>query len=295
MVKHTCEICNKIFEKKSHFIQHLNKKKPCGPLISKKNLVPPKIPPNSPQIPPKNPLISNDKNTCMYCFKKYSRTDHLKRHLLKNCKIKRESDIEKENIFKLLLEKDKQNKQNKIEIDELKNQNKILIDKINKLISLKEHSKSKKTINNKTIINQTNNQTNNNQTNNIVMVNFGKEDLSIIDKKIFLDRVVKNRLYGVKVPEEILKIIHFNPNYPQLSNIYISDINREKYMIFEDGEWKLSPIDKIPEVIEKVALYSNNLDGKLYSLPVILEGLGFTNIDAVSYISFNFFLLTNPK
>ena len=59
MVKHTCEICNKIFEKKSHFIQHLNKKKPCGPLISKKNLVPPKIPPNSPQIPPKNPLISN--------------------------------------------------------------------------------------------------------------------------------------------------------------------------------------------------------------------------------------------
>ena len=33
----------------------------------------------------------------------------------------------------------------------------------------------------------------------------------------------------------------------------------------------------------------------MFVLPVMLEGLGFTNIDAVSYISFNFFLFTNPK
>ena len=36
MVKHTCEICNKIFEKKSHFIQHLNKKKSCAEIKNEK-------------------------------------------------------------------------------------------------------------------------------------------------------------------------------------------------------------------------------------------------------------------
>jgi hypothetical protein len=61
-------------------------------------------------------------------------------------------------------------------------------------------------------------------------------------------------------PEEILKIIHFNPEYPQLSNIYISDINREKFMIFENGEWKLTPSDKIPEVIDKIVLYTNDVE-----------------------------------
>jgi hypothetical protein len=63
-------------------------------------------------------------------------------------------------------------------------------------------------------------------------------------------------LSGVKIPDEVLKIIHFNPMYPQLSNIYISDINREKCMVFEDNEWKLSSIDNIPQIMDKVCLFS---------------------------------------
>ena len=31
----------------------------------------------------------------------------------------------------------------------------------------------------------------------------------------------------------------------------------------EDGEWKLSPVDKIPEVIDKVVGYSNHMELKL--------------------------------
>ena len=45
--------------------------------------------------------------------------------------------------------------------------------------------------------------------------------------------------------------------YPQLSNIYISDINREKCMVFEDNEWKLSNIDNIPQIMDKVCIFSN--------------------------------------
>jgi hypothetical protein len=99
------------------------------------------------------------------------------------------------------------------------------------------------------------------------MVNFGKEDLSIIDEKQFIDRIIKKpNVSGVKIPDEVLKIIHFNPQYPQLSNIYISDINREKCMVYEDGEWKLSNVDNIPQIMDKVCVFSadqiNNLRTK---------------------------------
>jgi len=34
-------------------------------------------------------------------------------------------------------------------------------------------------------------------------------------------------------------------------------------MIYDDGEWKLSPIDKIAEVIDKVILFFNNVETDL--------------------------------
>jgi len=158
----------------------------------------------------------------------------------------------------MLLEKDKQ-------INILIEQNKYLIKKISTMDKIKKNKSTKNINSNNTTNVNSNNITNNtsNTNNNIVMFNFGNEDLNIIDKQIYLDRVVKKQLSGVKIPEEILKLIHFNPQYPQLSNIYISDINREKCMVWENGEWKLSPVDKIPEVIDKVVTYSNDVENEL--------------------------------
>jgi len=34
-------------------------------------------------------------------------------------------------------------------------------------------------------------------------------------------------------------------------------------MIYESGEWKLTPSDKIPEIIDKVVLFSNEAETKL--------------------------------
>ena len=206
---------------------------------------------------------------CSFCNKKLSSKYILLRHMKDYCKVKKENDEEKENIFKSLLEKDKKKD---MEITELKKQNelfekqnKILMDKIDKLINInlkssKTINNNKKTINNnqKTITTNNNQKITNTMNNNIIMVNFGKEDLSIIDEKQFIDRVVKKPLLsGVKIPDEVLKIIHFNPEYPQLSNIYISDINREKCMVFEDGEWKLSSVDNIPQIMDKICIFSN--------------------------------------
>ena len=299
MVKRYCPKCNAEFNQKGHFDYHINRKYDCSinsnlsiDLKDEKteNL---NICQNLPKfakicqnqkinenlIKPNNSIIfksdkldlteinnlsinTNDMNyCCSFCNKKYSSKYTLSRHLKDICKIKKDTEIEKENIFKLLLEKDKQKE---FEINELKKQNKIfekqnkiLMDKIDKLISLKENYKPSKIINNLSSI--TNNLSNSNNTqNNFVMVNFGKEDLSIIDERLFIDRIIKkNTISGVKIPDEVLKIIHFNPMYPQLSNIYISDINRDKCMVYENGDWILSNIDNIPQIMDKICLFSH--------------------------------------
>ena len=298
MVQRICSKCNAVFDRKYCYDRHINKKFNCNQNIDKindENDIFSNFPnfsisyPNfskSFQIFPNENLQMNDNNksnddyniknsiyNCNYCLRSYTLKGNLVKHL-KVCKIKKENDNEKETIFKLLLEKDKQHqeelKQHKEEVYELKKQNKILMDKIDKLINMNSYSTQAKIINtnnqtnsNNLINNQTNsnNTITNNQTNqnNFIMVNFGKEDLSIIDEKLFIDRIIKKpTISGVKIPDEVLKIIHFNPQYPQLSNIYISDINREKCMVYEDNEWKLSNIDNIPQIIDKVCVFSTD-------------------------------------
>ena len=328
MVKRQCPKCKAQFDRKSHYDYHINRKNECVPndeIQDENNEVFQNFPNLSKNFPNFSKSFQNFPNTdltnlddekcdeetnitnpdfnCSFCLKSYSSKGNLVKHL-KNCKVKKENDDEKEQIFKLLLEKDKQHKEelyhhreeiklHKEEVNELKKQNKLLMDKIDKLI--KTTSKAGKTgkinkittSNDNSITNQTNqmnsnNTITNNQTNNmqnIVMVNFGKEDLSIIDEKQFIDRIVKqNKISGVKIPDEVLKIIHFNPQYPQLSNIYISDINREKCMVYEDGEWKLSSINNIPQIMDKVCIFSaeqiNNLKTKHPDNKPLHERLG---------------------
>ena len=265
MVNRTCSKCNTVFNRKSNYDYHINKKFDC----IQKNIKDAEIKNDFPIFPKTFQLFPIENNinfSCHCCVKEYSTKGNLTKHL-KNCKIKINNDNEKENIFKLLLEKDKQYKE---EMNELKKQNKFvmkqnekLIKKIDLLIKNKNNLTPTQITNNNILNSNSNNINSNNIQNNIVMVNFGNEDLSIIDKKLFMDRIVKKQITGVKIPDEILKIIHFNPEYPQLSNIYISDINREKCMIYDSGEWKLTPSDKIPEIIDKVILFSNDVETEL--------------------------------
>ena len=285
MVKRICQKCNAVFERKSNYEFHINRKFDCVKNTNNKteeNNVFQNFPNLSKTFPNLSKTFQknlddnffNNKNekcitedgmvntkfNCCYCLKTYSSKGNMVKHL-KICKVKKENDEQKENIFKLLLEKDKQHKEelklHKEEVDELKKQNKLLIDKIDKLITRNSNINHNQQITNTNSNNTINNQTNNTQNNNIVMVNFGKEDLSIIDERLFIEKIVKkNNISGVKIPDEVLKIIHFNPQYPQLSNIYISDINREKCMVYEDGEWKLSNFDNIPQIMDKICVFS---------------------------------------
>jgi len=285
MVKRKCPKCQAEFDKKSTYDYHINRKTVCRQINNNKNNDLNEIHPNpnnsisNPNYSILNPSKSKkefhnqqsikaidiyniediEKNSnillCGFCSKSYSSKSNLNKHL-KVCRVKKTNDEEKEKIFKFLLEKDKEKDK---KIDELEKQNKILMDKIDKLININSKQiKIKTNTNSNNKITNSNNTTNTTNTqNNIMMVNFGKEDLSVIDEKQFIERVIKKPfLSGVKIPDEVLKIIHFNPLYPQMSNIYISDINRDKCMVYEDGEWKLSSVDNIPQIMDKVCVFS---------------------------------------
>lgn len=295
-----CPNCDRKFNRKAHLEQHFNKKNPCVKIPIKNEEIP--INPNksikNPEIVPNDIKVNQEPNineldldpsiTCQYCMKTFYQTSNLNKHIKYNCKIKKQQDEEKEDIFKRLLLQEELLKEKDAQIHKLISQNDVLINKIcvleEKVDKISNISKSvvntKKTINNTTNVSNSNsNNTTNNTTNNtlntsntsntnngiiVQLVNYGKEDLDKIDIKHFINNIVKNnKVCGVKIPEEILKLIHFNPAYPELNNIYISDINREKCMIYDDGMWKLSPDDKIPEVIEKVVSFSYDKENEL--------------------------------
>ena len=298
-MQYICPNCNKDFGQKSNLDRHLNKKNPCvkTPLKNIELQINPNKSVNNPEIQViPDVIIQEDIQepnqiennldpsiTCQYCLSTFYQTSNLNKHLKFNCKIKKQKDEEKEEIFKKLLlkdsiikEKEEQINKKDEQINKILEQNQQLITQIQKLTKLSLHNNTKSnkssksvqmakniTNNNSNTANSNNTTTNTSNTSNIVLFNFGKENLDIIDKKQYINRVIKNNISGVKIPEEILKLIHFNPQYPQLSNIYISDINREKCMVFDDGMWKLSPTDKIPEVIDRVVEYSYNQDEEL--------------------------------
>jgi ElaB/YqjD/DUF883 family membrane-anchored ribosome-binding protein len=231
--------------------------------------------------------IATENNTfiCKFCEKAFGRNDNLTRHIKKSCKVRKAQIEEKEIIFRQLVEKDKIiNKlveQNQEIIKKKEEDNKKLIeqsqeiikkkdDDIKKLVEqiqilVKNNIKNKDNEGNKIklnksklISNSNNNINSNNTVNNTVNIQitqFGKEDFNEIDDKDF-QKIIRNpRILGVKVPEEILKLLHFNPNYPKFQNFFVSDYNREKIMIHDGKSWILESPDKIKSVLEQIITF----------------------------------------
>ena len=278
MVNYRCEICGKDFKKKSHWIDHTeNKKKPCHInsdnkiILTEMNTNPQKKltkPHNNLKNPQSIELIQeyniiDDKFSCRFCGAFFCRKDNLKRHIDKYCKVKKLDKDKKEEIFNNLIEKEK-----KIELilknyEDLEKQNKSLKKQITELEKnfkqqIKEQSKSydnkiKQIITKNTNSNNTINS--NNITNIIIpadkLVSFGKEDL----KKIKYDSIIKSvgnwDITGYRIFTELLKLIHFNEKFPEFQNVYITDKNREKYMVWNGKNWILNDIC-LNQIIDKI-------------------------------------------
>ena len=149
----------------------------------------------------------------------------------------------------------------------------------------KLQTKMNKIVNKNTITNtNSNNITNNTVINNpiIKLVNFGSEDLSKISHDIFIDTI---KTQGANLYNKTIEGIHFNKDHPENQNIYISDINRGKVMIYKEEKWFLDNWDNIfPELLEKVVQfgYDKNeflsdcdykLDGKRFNKQMIKNGM----------------------
>ena len=260
MVVYTCPNCNKDFSKKYNFEIHINKKTPCVQIY--------KIPQN-PTIAPQNPTkilkkntvlfqeIENEKYGCNYCGKMLSRQDALNRHL-NSCKVKKDDDDNKKNIFELLLEKERKEKEllnNKLNEQEKK------VDTLHK--HLLELTKTIKELSNKTttVINNNNNN-NYGNINNIVipsdkLAKFGKEDLTKITHKDFLK--IKNQ-QGVAIFMETAKLIYNNHSVNK--TVYVADYSRRKAMIWNGENWVLTSLEEVLDVMkERIrTLYNINLD-----------------------------------
>jgi len=147
---------------------------------------------------------------CNFCKSKFTRKNNLNRHLKDRCKVKKQQNLEKEEIFRALLEK-MNNMEN--EIKALRNENSKL-----------------------TTINNINNTTNNvNNTLNINLVAFGKENKeSLSNSELF--KILRK---GFKSVPELVKLLHFDENKPENHNIYISNMRDNYVMVFDGDRWAL--------------------------------------------------------
>jgi hypothetical protein len=183
-------------------------------------------------------------------------------------------ELEKNNLELQKLNYKLQNKMDRIVL-----KNKV---KINK--NSNSNSNSNINITNTKNSNNTQNITNNLIVNNhqIKLVDFGKEDLNKISHNIFIDTI---KSQGTGLYNKALEGIHFNKDYPENQNIYISDFNRDKVMIYKNEKWIIDNWDTIfPVLLEKVVQfgYDKNeflkdcdykLDGKKFNKQMIKNGM----------------------
>jgi len=255
MVKYNCSKCNKEFNKKSNYENHINKKKPCVKFFNKNtndneiNINDndnSKLPLNNQNITKdENPLnetlfdkidsllnknIVNKGNTmsCMYCDAIFSRNDNLQRHMKERCKSKKYIDEleklkEKLNLLSGSYQNlEKENENLKKENNELKNSN-------------HQVTNIQNTFNNTNNINNINNGIINNNNVNIKLVQFGSENIDDLDIKEALDIYMKST--GGNIISNMLKFVNLNEKYPQNHNICMTDLSRELVKIFNGKQF----------------------------------------------------------
>lgn len=205
-----CTKCTKIFNRKLHFDNHVNRKTPC-------------IKPMTLEVPETNlttelnEIIDDasinqttitQQHKCKYCSKSYSRQDSLLRHIKQNsCKVKKEIN----DVYM-------------VEIESLKTK---IMEQTKKLDEINENRTN--------IVQNSNNTINtvNNITNQFNIVSLGNEDIS----KLTQEELLKIATSGVFYPIVAAEIIHCNERLPDFQNILISNLRSNKGHIFSIGNW----------------------------------------------------------
>ncbi len=257
MVNYNCPRCHKNFKLKGDFTRHMNRKNPCKKLQSndsdnelsftcelckstfsrKYNLERhvKNVHILSSLVPVKPSQIESQSSECPYCQRQFTLRRNMIRHVKGRCSVRDKVEKEKEELFMKLL----QDKEIGLPMVEMNNNSNNIID---------------------------NSVTNNNQVNNLVGLNaYGDEDISYISKKSF-KRILGS---GFKsIPELIVKK-HYNENFPENHNVYMSNF-RSGYMMIYDGQvWNMKDAETVID-----DMYDNNvklLEEKFHEIKEIMS------------------------
>jgi hypothetical protein len=164
-------------------------------------------------------------------------------------------------LQEMILERDKKLQEMILERDKKSD------DQINALKSKittieKNTKKSIKNVNNGAVNNGTINNGDNNY--NIILVGYGKEDLSKIDKK----EILKAMQHGYDSTLKLTEALHFNPKHPEYNNIYITNMKDKYAMMFDGKDWNLTMKDDLINKIydDKKSYIEENIDDFVDSL-----------------------------
>ena len=208
---------------------------------------------------------------CKYCNKGFTIKTNMYAHIRDACKEKQKEDNDREDILqKLVKEQEKYHE----ELEKLKEKNKIL--EKNQEVFKKEHKKIVKenkklkkivkltpistNVNNGNI----NNGIINNNNLNVILVGYGKEDMSKINKNDML----KILQQGYDSTLHLTNRVHFNPDLPEYNNIYISNMKDKFAMMFDGKDWILTMKENLIQKIydDKRSYIETNLDDFVNSL-----------------------------
>ncbi|VBB19030.1 hypothetical protein YASMINEVIRUS_1562 [Yasminevirus sp. GU-2018] len=233
-----CDACGKIFQRKASLIYHITNRV-CNKAVNSDD-------------EDENEDENEDHLThvCKICSKKFTTATSMYRHMRGTCKVKKHNDELKKEIYEGLVGKlEKEISSLKSEIAKLKRNNSV----------------STKTINNKSINNgYINNGTVNNT--NIILVGYGKEDMSKLSKTDILKALQNGYHSTIKLTEAV----HFNPKYPEYHNVYISNMKDKYAMMFDGKKWTLTTKEELINQIyeDKKSYIEENLEEFVDSLTV---------------------------
>ena len=265
MVLYTCDNCKKVFNKKSNYLNHIEKKKnPCKAnniiIIDNPSIIHNNTPKNDIFEENIHQKSTKKKHCCNFCQELFCRSDVLKKHL-QRCKIRKEENKEKEELIQLLLQ---QNEKITILIEDNKKLND-KIDKIENNITTTNNTSNTNT-NNTSNTNSNNTNTNtvnsNNKIINNIKIEFGKEDLKKLDKSVFYNALLRGS--GAEIPSKIIEGMHFNDNNKDFQNVYISDLSRNKALIHNGKDWNIANADEIVDkLFDKSLIYAGTKNEEL--------------------------------
>lgn len=244
MVNYTCERCGYNTNRKSAFKNHLLRKKICKNKLNDVTRYHLLVTNNFVEEAQKykmsyechtnvNPsVIHEGLHVCEYCNKKFKSRQGKSKHKKYHCK-----KIKKQDENKLLKELLKQKDDLIKEIIEKKD--KKIDELLKQLIKLTENSGS----NNNNIINSHN---------KITINAYGCENLEHITNNLLKKLVNKP---GTAIPK-LLKIIHFNDDYPENKNLKVTNIHDPYIKVHDGDDWK---IKNKGDIIEDIVINKRDI------------------------------------